>query len=140
MNILSKFQLPSPSGLELTVFGRYLNKRISESMNQSVNQWRRWLSNIHSYTGSVYYLGRGKLYVMTKLRVFFLSFKIKKLNQTSSQWFVTLASKGRCYFSRPIYLLMFMNILSLWIFYHLIIKRFRIIYDLKRKLNSWHNL
>ena len=37
MNILSKFKLPSSSGLGLAVFRRYLNSRIAHLMNQLVN-------------------------------------------------------------------------------------------------------
>ena len=37
MNILSKFQLPSSSGLGLAVFGRYLNKRMAYSVNELMN-------------------------------------------------------------------------------------------------------
>ena len=38
MNILSKLQLPSSSGLGLTVFERYLNLRISEWINQLITE------------------------------------------------------------------------------------------------------
>ena len=37
MNILSKFQLPSSSGLGLSVFGRYFDYRIPDSVNESIN-------------------------------------------------------------------------------------------------------
>ena len=37
MNILSNFQLPSSSGLGLSVFGRYFDYRIPDSVNESIN-------------------------------------------------------------------------------------------------------
>ena len=37
MNIISKFQLPSPYGLGLRVFGRYFDYRVTKVMNESMN-------------------------------------------------------------------------------------------------------
>ena len=40
--MLSKLELPSTSGLVLTVFGIYLNLRIAHSINQLINHAGDW--------------------------------------------------------------------------------------------------